>query len=200
MAPFHLFTEDKGEDKMWAKITDNQLVEIISRPKSMTINKIQYPKSIFTSAWTHAERKAIGIVPFTHDGENIESIFYTSSESKPVVKEDSVVVTHTKSAKNIDTIKASMLQSINETLSNALSSTDWIIIRKIDTGKEPPSDLVKWRTDCRAKAAELETLISAKNTVGELESLTIITKEEMDNGKKVSVFYDWPRNPKETIS
>ena len=182
---------------MWAKITDNQLVEIISRPKSMIINEIQYPKSIFTSAWTHAERKAIGIVPITHDGENIESIFYTSSESKPVVKEDSVVITYTKSSKDIDIIKAYMLQTINETLSNALSSTDWIIIRKIDTGKEPPSDLVKWRTDCRAKATELETLISAKNTVDELESLTIITKEEMDNGKKISIFYDWPQYPRE---
>tara|TARA_R100000306_G_scaffold62009_2_gene66608 strand:- start:196 stop:753 length:558 start_codon:yes stop_codon:yes gene_type:complete len=185
---------------MWARISDGSIVQTITRPRSMIIGNVQYSSIIFTKAWSDEQRKELGIIPFTYIGNNINNIFYTSSESEPEIKEDSVVITHTKSSKDIDTIKASMLQSINETLSNALSSTDWIIIRKIDTGKEPPSDLVKWRTDCRAKAAELETLISAKNTVGELESLTIITKEEMDNGKKVSVFYDWPRNPKETIS
>ena len=42
---------------MWARIMGNQLVEIIHRAKPMTINNIQYPSSIFTSAWTNAERK-----------------------------------------------------------------------------------------------------------------------------------------------
>tara|TARA_Y100001973_G_scaffold90071_1_gene137161 strand:+ start:148 stop:315 length:168 start_codon:yes stop_codon:yes gene_type:complete len=49
---------------MWARIMGSQLVEIINQPKSMTINNVQYPKSIFTRAWTDEERKAIGIVPY----------------------------------------------------------------------------------------------------------------------------------------
>ena len=40
---------------MWARIMGSQLVEIISIPKPMTINDIQYPFSIFTKAWTDAD-------------------------------------------------------------------------------------------------------------------------------------------------
>jgi hypothetical protein len=45
---------------MWARIMGSQLVEIIHQPKAMTINNVQYPKSIFGLAWTNEERKAIG--------------------------------------------------------------------------------------------------------------------------------------------
>ena len=37
---------------MWARIMGSQLVEIINQPKAMTINNVQYPKSIFTRSWT----------------------------------------------------------------------------------------------------------------------------------------------------
>ena len=53
---------------MWARIMGSELVEIINRPKSMTINDIQYPKSIFSSACTVDERKALGIVPYIYTG------------------------------------------------------------------------------------------------------------------------------------
>ena len=51
---------------MWARIVDNKIVQTISNPKAMTINNIQYPKSIFTRAWTDEERKALGIVPYVY--------------------------------------------------------------------------------------------------------------------------------------
>ena len=53
---------------MWARIMGSQLVEIIHKPKAMTINDVQYPKSIFGSSWTDEERKAIGIVPYEYEG------------------------------------------------------------------------------------------------------------------------------------
>ena len=53
---------------MWARIVGTQLVEIIHQPKAMTINDVQYPKSIFGSSWTAEERKAIGIVPYEYEG------------------------------------------------------------------------------------------------------------------------------------
>ena len=51
---------------MWARIMGSQLVEVINQPKAMTINNVQYPKSIFGSAWTDEERKALGIVPYVY--------------------------------------------------------------------------------------------------------------------------------------
>tara|TARA_R100001443_G_scaffold1899_7_gene6559 strand:+ start:3389 stop:3652 length:264 start_codon:yes stop_codon:yes gene_type:complete len=81
---------------MWARIEDGKIVQTLSTPKSLTINGVQYPVSIFTTAWTDAERKAIGIVPYVYEGSLVDNMFYSTSESAPSVQEDKVVVTRTK--------------------------------------------------------------------------------------------------------
>ena len=181
---------------MWAKILGDQLVEIIRYPKSMYINYIQYHKSIFSSAWTDSERRDIGIVPFEYSGESVENMFYTSSESSPSVKSDKVVVTRTKNARNVDYIKTTMKNEVNNRLTGYLQQTDWIVIREQETSKAKPSDLAKWRTDLRTKAAELETAINNKTDVAGLEAMTVFTEEMKDAGKKASEFDDWPKNPR----
>jgi len=183
---------------MWARIMGSQLVEIINTPKAMTINDIQYPVSIFTKAWTDEERKALGIVPYVHEGSGIENMFYTSSESSPVVQADKVVVTRSKTARNIKDIKDTMKNHVSSVLQSTLAQTDWIVIREQDNGTAKPADLAKWRTDLRAKAAALETAIDAKSDVAGLEAMTVFTKEMADAGKEASEFDEWPSNPRES--
>ena len=183
---------------MWARIMGNQLVDIIHQPKAMTINNVQYPKSIFGLAWTNEERKALGIVPYVYEGSYIENMFYSTSEAAPVVEEDRVVVRRTQSANNIDDIKAAMKNSVSKTLSGYLEQTDWIVIREQDNGTAKPADLTQWRTDLRAKADALETAIDSKTDVEGLEAMTVFTEEMKDAGKKASEFHDWPENPRES--
>ena len=183
---------------MWARIMGNQLVDIIHQPKAMIINDVQYPKSIFTRSWTDEERKAIGIVPYEYEGSRVENMFYTSSESAPVVKADKVVVTRTTTARDIDAIKATMKKHVSDVLSGYLAQTDWIVIREQDNGTAKPADLAKWRTDLRAKAAALETAIDSKIDVAGLEAMTVFTEEMRDAGKKSSELNDWPVNPRES--
>jgi len=183
---------------MWARISEDKLVEIIKHPKAMYINDIQYPKSIFTSAWTDSERRNIGIVPYEYSGENINNMFYSSSESAPSVQSDKVVVTRTKNALNVDAIKTTMKNDVNNRLSLFLHQTDWIVVREQETSKAKPSDLAKWRTDLRTKAAELETAINNKTDVAGLEAMTVFTEEMKDAGKKASEFDDWPQNPRDS--
>ena len=183
---------------MWARIMGNQLVDIIHQPKAMTINNVQYPKSIFTRAWTNEERKALGIVPYEYEGSYISNMFYSTSETAPVVEEDRVVVRRTQSANNIDDIKAAMKNSVSKTLRSYLEQTDWIVIREQDNGTAKPADLAKWRTDLRAKAAALETAIDDKSDVAGLEAMTVFTEEMQDAGKVASEFNDWPVNPRES--
>jgi len=183
---------------MWARIMGSQLVEVINQPKAMTINNVQYPKSIFGSAWTDEERKALGIVPYVYEGSRVENMFYTSSESAPAVEADRVVVTRTNTARNIDDIKDTMKKYVSDVLSGYLTQTDWIVIREQDNGTAKPADLAKWRTDLREKAAALETAIDSKIDVAGLEAMTIFTEEMQDAGKKASEFNEWPINPRES--
>jgi hypothetical protein len=184
---------------MWARIMGSQLVEIINIPKPMTINDIQYPFSIFTKAWTDEERKALGIVPYVYEGSSVENMFYTSSESAPVVKEDKVVVTRSQTPRDIDAVKTTMKNHVSSVLHSTLQQTDWIVIREQDNGSDKPADLAKWRTDLRAKAAALETAIDAKSDVAGLEAMTVYTEEMKDAGKTASEFDEWPRNPRESL-
>ena len=184
---------------MWARIMGSQLVEIIYRPKSMTINNVQYSKSIFTNSWTDEQRKAIGIVPYVYEGSYISNMFYSTSEAAPAVESDRVVVRRIQSANNIDNIKAAMKNSVSKTLANYLEQTDWIVIREQDNGTAKPADLAKWRTDLRAKAVALETAIDDKSDVAGLEAMTVFTEEMKDAGKLASEFNEWPVNPRESV-
>ena len=182
---------------MWARIVGSQLVEIIHQPKAMTINDVQYPKSIFGSSWTDEERKAIGIVPYEYEGSYISNMFYSTSEANPAVEEDRVVVRRTQSANNVDDIKTAMKNSVSKTLGGYLDQTDWIVIREQDNGTAKPADLAKWRTDLRAKAAALETAIDSKSDVAALEAMTVVTSEMVEKEENAE-FYDWPVNPRES--
>ena len=182
---------------MWARIVGSQLVEIIHQPKAMTINDVQYPKSIFGSSWTDEERKALGIVPYVYEGSYISNMFYSTSEAAPAVEENRVVVRRTQSANNVDDIKAVMKNSVSKTLGSYLDQTDWIVIREQDNGTAKPADLAKWRTDLREKAAALETSIDSKSDVAGLEAMTIVTEEMFKNNESAE-FYDWPVNPRES--
>ena len=184
---------------MWARIMGNQLVEIINQPKAMTINNVQYPKSIFTRSWTDEERKTLGIIPYVYEGSKIENMFYTSSDSAPVVETDRVVVTRTNTARDIDDIKATMKKHVSDVLSNYLTQTDWIVIREQDNGTAKPADLSKWRTDLRAKAVALETAIDDKSDVAGLEAMTVFTEEMRNAGKLASELDEWPVNPREEV-
>jgi hypothetical protein len=55
---------------------------------------------------------------------------------------------------------------------------------------------MQWRTDLRAKAAELEAAIDEKDSVDNLKAMTVLTQEMLDAGNKAAVFYDWPKNPR----
>ena len=184
---------------MWARIMGSQLVEVINQPKAMTINNVQYPKSIFGSAWTDEERKALGIVPYVYECSRVENMFYTSSEYAPAVETDRVVVTRTNTARDIDNIKATMKKHVSNVLSGYLTQTDWIVIREQDNGTAKPADLAKWRTDLRAKAVALETAIDDKSDVAGLEAMTAYTEEMREAGKLASEFDEWPVNPREEV-
>ena len=183
---------------MWARISGGEVIQTINMPKALVINDIQYSKSIFTKAWTDEERKALGIVPYVYEGSGVENMFYTSSESSPVVKADKVVVTRSQTPRDVDAIKNTMKNHVSSVLQSTLAQTDWIVIREQDNGTAKPADLAKWRTDLRAKAAALETAIDAKSDVASLEAMTVFTEEMKDAGKKASEFDEWPSNPRES--
>ena len=140
---------------MWARVMDGELLEIINTPKSLTINDIQYPVSIFTTAWTDAARKEIGIVPYVYFGNSINNMFYRTSEADVIVEEDRVVVVRETTARDIDSIKSVMKTHINSVLSNFLTQTDWYQIRNVES-LEAMTAYTQEMLDAGKKASEFD--------------------------------------------
>jgi len=184
---------------MWARIMGEQLVEMISRPKELTIDNVVYPKQIFTS-WTVGQRTSLGIVPVEKSGSYIDNMFYTSTESAPAVQADKVVVSYSQVANKVSDVKVSMKTHINKVLQDTLSQTDWVVTRKTETARNAPVKIAKWRADLRDKAVALETAIDSKTTLEELEAMTVITAAQFDAGVTTAEFHNWPENPKEEVS
>ena len=107
---------------MWALVKSNKIEEIISSPKEMVIDDVRHPRALF-SAWTDAERKAIGILPVTTSGTSLDSKYYIEKNEAFAIASDKNSVVRTIGVKVADRA----LEDVNEVWTQA----------EIDDGQAP---------------------------------------------------------------
>ena len=56
---------------MWALVESNNVTQVYTRPKALTIGDVNYPSNIFTM-WTSSELEAIGIYAVVIDNTNLK--------------------------------------------------------------------------------------------------------------------------------
>ena len=160
---------------MWGRVFNGQLVEIIYQPKAIMINDVQHPKTIFTRAWTNEERKAIGILPYTYSGSNINNEYYTSTFSDSV-GDDAVTRTYTNNAvSNLTELKTSKIADAKSYANQLLSDTDWYVVRNAETSTAIPSEITAFRTAVRTNYAALKTAITDAANVAAVAALYSFT-------------------------
>ena len=160
---------------MWARVLNGQLVEIINQPKAIMINDVQHPKTIFTRAWTNEERKAIGILPYTYSGSNINNEYYTSTFSDSV-GDDAVTRTYTNNAvSDLAELKTSKISNAKGHANQLLSDTDWYVVRNAETSTAIPSEITAFRTAVRTNYAALKTAITDAANVAAVAALYSFT-------------------------
>ena len=185
---------------MWARLESNTIVEILIRPKALTIGGVQYPSNIF-SMWSNSELATIGIVPVTIDNTNLkDKEYYINTNQSFAYDTETGVATAsygTATAKAIaDTlytaqdetdglgtegeVKTQGLKTIHKNRINAqagsiLQPTDWMIIRAADGGTSVPSDITTKRAAVRTKANAMCTQIDAASDVDALAALYVYT-------------------------
>ena len=160
---------------MWGRVLNGQLVEIIYQPKAIMINDVQHPKTIFTRAWTNEERKAIGILPYTYSGSNINNEYYTSTFSDSV-GDDAVTRTYTNNAvSDLAELKTNKITDAKSYANQLLSDTDWYVVRNAETSTAIPSEITAFRTAVRTNYAALKTAITDAANVAAVAALYSFT-------------------------
>ena len=167
---------------MWARVLNGQLVEIIHQPKAIMINDVQHPKTIFTQAWTNEERKAIGILPYTYSGSNINNEYYTSTFSDSV-GDDAVTRTYTNNAvSDLTELKTNKISIAKSYANQLLSDTDWYVVRNAETSTAIPSEITAFRTAVRTNYAALKTAITDAANVAAVAALYSSASSANSNG------------------
>jgi hypothetical protein len=81
---------------MWALVESGSVTAVYTRPKAITLNGIQHPRSIFTR-WSAAELQAIGIYSYSEVNASVDTRFYKQGGSSVVVDDAAGTVTKTYS-------------------------------------------------------------------------------------------------------
>jgi len=168
---------------MWALVESDNVTQVFTRPKSITIGEVNYPSNIFM-LWTASELEAIGIYEIVIDNTNLKDKEYYINTNQSFDFADGVVTASygTATAKAIDDVtdedgnvtrglKYNHKQIINQQTGGILQSTDWMIVRAAEGGTAVPSDIATWRAAVRTKSNDMCTMIDGVADVDALAAL-----------------------------
>ena len=193
---------------MHAIVQDNNITEIITRPKSIVIGDVRYPAKIF-QLWSKAEKEAIGVYEVVTDSTNFKNLDYyiNASEQYNFANNQVTKSWGTATAKPLDDIlytqedsdnglmssdnsvgdvkiqglKNIKIEDIKKQASNLLSPTDWYVIKATEVADySVPSNVTTFRTNVRAKSNEMETSINGASDVDALQALFTYTQQDDD--------------------
>ena len=179
---------------MWALVEDNNVTQVFTRPKAITIGDNQYPSNIM-SVWSAEDLEAIGIYEVVIDNTNLkDKEYYINTNQSFNFANGTVTASYgTATAKDLDDalytaqdetdgfgtegevktrgLKYNHKQIINEQARSILSATDWYRIREADGGTAVPSNVSTHRTAVRTKANAMCAQIDGAADVDALAAL-----------------------------
>ena len=187
---------------MWARLESNTIVEILTRPKALTIGDINYPSNIF-SMWSNAELATLGIVPVTVDSTNLkDKEYYINTDVTYAYSTETGKATGTygtATAKAIaDTLytaqdetdglgtegevkqrglKYEHKERINAQAAGHLQPTDWMVVRAAEGGTAVPSSITTKRAAVRTKANAMCVQIDGAANIEALIALYVYNNE-----------------------
>jgi len=94
----------------------------VNKARGLTIGDVQYPRNIFV-LWSKEELAAIGIKPYSE--VHPDQRYYTSGALTRTETDGDMVGTYASVAKDVDALKATMLQSVKSIAGSLQSAVDW---------------------------------------------------------------------------
>jgi len=189
---------------MWALVENNQVTQVYTRPKAITIGDVSYPQNIFM-LWSSDELEAIGIYEVVVDDSNFKNpSYYINTNQSFDFANDVVTASYgTATPKQLDDttdpdtgdvthgLKWNHDQVIINQAYGLLQPNDWYVVRETEAGTAIPADWSTFRTDVRSTAADMQSKIDACTTVDELAALY----EYNDTKPPVRPLGEWPTPP-----
>ena len=197
---------------MWALVESDNVTQVFTRPKGITVGEVNYPSNIFM-LWTASELEALGIYEVVIDNTNLKDKEYYINTNQSFDFADGVVTASygVATAKPLDDIlwqegdedmpegtsvgdvkqpgiRQGYKDTINAQAGGILQSTDWMVVRAAEGGTPVPSDIATWRAAVRTKSNDMCTMIDGAADVDALAALYTYT----NTGTEESPVYTRP--------
>ena len=183
--------------------------ETIKTPKAMVISDVTHPPGIFRDS---AMLTSLGIKPFstvTPDSRYYYNGAYTVDTSGA-----EVVGTYAGTAKDVASLKASMLDTINTQVAAMQGDIDWYWARADKGHTAVPSNIATYATTIYSEQATKESEVAALSTLDDIklyEAKPHTEVRKVDNGdgtygpttessaRKINMLMHWTANPTDEV-
>ncbi len=179
---------------MWALVESDNVTQVYTRPKGLTIGEVNYPSNIFM-LWSSSELEAIGIYEVVIDNTNLkDKEYYINTNQSFAFADGTVTATYgTATALPLDDVlftaqdetdglgtegevkqyglKPQHKAVINAQAGGILQATDWMVVRAAEGGTAVPSSITTKRAAVRTKANAMCTQITNAANVDALATL-----------------------------
>jgi len=190
---------------MWIDSNNN----IIKTPKTMVIDGTTYPRNIFKDKELLA---SLGILPYSEN--KVDSKYYWQGER--TITDN--VGNYAAIPRDIDTLKATMLSTINSQVSSKQGSVDWYWNRASKGGKAVPTEVQEYvdtlYSEQATKEAEVQALVTLDDIITyEATAFTEVRKvkhtsedgtetygpETESSNREINMLMHWSANPKDDV-
>ena len=131
---------------------------VVNKARSLTIGDVQYPRNIFV-LWSKEELAAIGIKPYSET--RLDSRYYNQGALTRAESDGEIVGTYAAIDKDVDALKATMLQSVKSIAGSLQSQVDWYWSREAKGGTAVPGEIATHATAIYTVMEAKETAIDA---------------------------------------
>ena len=151
--------------------------QIIKTPKSMEISDVLYPRTIFKDSTTLT---SLGIKAYRE--VTPDNRYYWNGEFTVDTSGDEVVGTYASTARDVDTLKANMLEKARSAVASRLADIDWYWSRAAKGGTAVPSNIASYATTLYS---EHETIKTAINAISDLAGVIAYENKPHTETRKV---------------
>jgi len=152
---------------------------VVNKPRGLTIDSIQYPRNIF-ALWSKSELAAIGVKPYSET--RLDSRYYNQGALTRTEVDGEILGTYAAINKDVDQLKATMLQSVKSIAGSLQSNVDWYWSRAAKGGTSVPADVATHATAIYTEMDSKETAIAA---LSDLAAVIVYQNTPMVETRKV---------------
>ena len=154
--------------------------QIIKTPKAMVISNITYPRTIFRDSSTLT---SLGIKAYRE--VTPDSRYYWNGEFTVDTSGSEVVGTYASTARDVATLKASMLEKARTAVASRLADIDWYWSRAAKGGTAVPSNIATYATTLYS---EHETIKTAINAISDLAGVMAYENKPHTETRKIATY------------